>query len=258
MSPTEYFGNLNTQSQANPFLLTFNGAIAQSQLYEPDNKILLEPIKKLTEGLRELLREEPVLTLQSRDQSVFVNDRRLRCVGQQCGVGCARIHSELHGDIRPAAAEVCQIAFQLALPAAQPGALRDGVHAVCLLGLDAVRAVHQQQPAVTPRRLGQGRVDHRGGPDRIRHPGDHAAAVLRLRRVPVRRDDQEWALGPGGDRHGENGPVFLRQLDGHRGRRISWGGCQDLHGLEEGLKGRLLLGQLQVSAGLLDGISRGD
>src|SRR5262245_55160304 len=65
----------------NQFLLTLNGAVSQAQLYEPDHKILVDPIRRLGSQLGEILRESAILTIQNRDQSVFVNEQRLRSDG---------------------------------------------------------------------------------------------------------------------------------------------------------------------------------
>lgn len=83
MAETAGPGGADRSSSAllNSFLLTFGGAVQQSLLYEPGHKVLEEPVRKLAAQLAEILRESPALTLQSRDQSVFVNEDRLRCDG---------------------------------------------------------------------------------------------------------------------------------------------------------------------------------
>lgn len=66
---------------ASQFLLGMGGAINQAQLYEADNKILLPPIARLGALLQDLLSRGPLFSFQGRDQSLFVNEARLRCDG---------------------------------------------------------------------------------------------------------------------------------------------------------------------------------
>ena len=66
---------------ASQFLLAIGGAINQAQLYEPDNKILLTPIARLGTLLQDLLSRGPLFSFQGRDQTLFVNEARLRCDG---------------------------------------------------------------------------------------------------------------------------------------------------------------------------------
>jgi HD-GYP domain-containing protein (c-di-GMP phosphodiesterase class II) len=68
-------------AQANPFLTALAGAISQAQLYEPDNRILVGPMERLSTMLKDLLAHGSIFTFQGRDQSVFVNECRLRCDG---------------------------------------------------------------------------------------------------------------------------------------------------------------------------------
>ncbi|HVR84110.1 MAG TPA: hypothetical protein VMU54_07350, partial [Planctomycetota bacterium] len=69
------------EDQANPFLISLAGAINQAQLYESDNRILAGPLERLSALLKDLLAHCSIFTFQGRDQSVFVNDSRLRCDG---------------------------------------------------------------------------------------------------------------------------------------------------------------------------------
>jgi hypothetical protein len=69
------------QREASAFLQLLAGTLAQAQLYEPDNRILSEPVIRLLGQLRRLFAHGPSFMFQGRDGSVFINDVRLRCDG---------------------------------------------------------------------------------------------------------------------------------------------------------------------------------
>ncbi len=66
---------------ASRFLAMFDGCLRQAQLYEPDNKILNEPIQRLSGILDEILTGRPHFAFQGTDENVFINGQRLRVDG---------------------------------------------------------------------------------------------------------------------------------------------------------------------------------
>lgn len=66
---------------ASQFLLSLDMGIRQAQLYEPENQILLDPIRKLSAFLDELMHQQPYFAFQGRDENVFINGQRVRCDG---------------------------------------------------------------------------------------------------------------------------------------------------------------------------------
>src|SRR5437867_1911114 len=69
------------QKTASRFLATLDTALQQAQLYEQENKVLVEPVRTLVQVLDDLLRQQLLLTFRGQDENVLVNKQRLRCDG---------------------------------------------------------------------------------------------------------------------------------------------------------------------------------
>ena len=85
---------------------------------------------------------------------------------------------------------------------AQPRVPRRRVHVIGALVV-VLDAVHQAQPGMPSRRLGERSLDHTCGAARVLHAGDHPWLVCRLLAVPGRRHHQHRTLRAG--RHGLDG-----------------------------------------------------
>ncbi|MHC4607810.1 MAG: HD-GYP domain-containing protein [Planctomycetota bacterium] len=66
---------------ASRFLSLFDSAVRQAQLYEPENRIMNEPIARLRESLERLTGSGAGFSFQEKDDSIFINGERLRCDG---------------------------------------------------------------------------------------------------------------------------------------------------------------------------------
>jgi len=74
-------GGVQQAALQNQFLFLLGGAVQQATLYEPDNKVMADPIARLERTLKQILGEVPTFTFQGVEQSIFVNGQRLRCDG---------------------------------------------------------------------------------------------------------------------------------------------------------------------------------
>jgi HD-GYP domain-containing protein (c-di-GMP phosphodiesterase class II) len=74
-------GGVQQAALQNQFLFMLGAAVQQATLYEPDNKVMADPIQRLERTLKQILGEAPTFTFQGVDQTIFVNGQRLRCDG---------------------------------------------------------------------------------------------------------------------------------------------------------------------------------
>lgn len=63
------------------FLATLDGGLRQAQMYETDNRLVIEIRERLESQLRELWSSGSTFSFFARDDNPFVNGRRLRCDG---------------------------------------------------------------------------------------------------------------------------------------------------------------------------------